>query len=488
MADIQISDGTAKEKVFSGVFWKFSERILAQGISFVVSVVLARILMPQDYGMVAMVTIFIAIADVFVSTGFSTALIQKKDASETDFSTLFYCSFLLSLLIYVLLFFCAPYIANFYNMKALTLVVRIFALRLPLSSYNAIQHAFVSRHMIFKRFFFSTLLGTLLSGIVGIFLAYKGFGVWALIGQYFTNSIVDTIVLSITVRWHPRFIFSITSAKNLMNYGWKVLAADLSGTFFNHLRGLIVGKFYSAADLAYYNRGTNISNLLTNNIYTSVTAVLFPALSNESDNLEKVKNMFSRSVRVLSYLIFPLLAGCIAVARPFTLVVFTAKWEESIYFIQIICLVPCIELVGHLSIQGLKATAHTGALLRNELLNKPPYIICLVVGSVLGVKALAVSMLISSAIGTFININAFKKIISYSYKNLVMDLASAVLLSVVMGAAISLWKLVHLSDLLLLIIQIVSGVILYILLSIITKNESFNYVKNLLILKIRKTA
>jgi len=487
MPNVQISDKTAKEKVFSGVFWKFSERILAQGISFIVSVVLARILMPEDYGMVAMVTIFIALADVFVSTGFSTALIQKKDASETDFSTLFYCSFMLSLIIYAVLFFCAPYIASFYKMKELSLVVRVFALRLPLSSYNAIQHAFVSRHMIFKRFFFSTLIGTLLSGVVGIFMAYKGFGVWALIGQYFTNSIVDTIVLSITVRWHPKFIFSFSSAKNLMNYGWKVLAADLSGTFFNHLRSLIVGKLYSAADLAYYNRGTNISNLLTNNIYSSVTAVLFPAFSNESDNLEKIKTMFSRSIRVLSYLIFPLLAGCISVARPFTLVVFTQKWEESIYFIRIICLVPCIELVGHLSIQGLKATAHTGELLRNELFNKPPYIICLVVGSILGVKALAVSMLISSVIGTFININAFKKIIAYSYKKLFTDLASAVLLSVTMAAIISLWNFIPLSNLQLLILQILSGIALYILLSILTKNESFFYVKNLVISKIRKT-
>lgn len=488
MSDEKISDKSSKEKVFSGVFWKFSERILAQGISFIVSVLLARILIPQDYGMVAMVTIFISLADVFVSTGFSTALIQKKDATETDFSTLFYCSFLLSIIIYALLFFCAPYIARFYNMKELTLVVRIFALRLPLSSYNAIQHAFVSRNMIFKRFFFSTLFGTLLSGAVGIFMAYKGFGVWALIGQYFTNSVVDTIVLSLTVRWHPRLIFSFVSAKNLMNYGWKVLAADLSGTFFNHLRGLIVGKFYSAADLAYYNRGTNISNLLTNNIYNSVTTVIFPALSNESDNLEKIKNMFSRSVRVLSYLIFPLLAGCIAVSRPFTLVVFTAKWEESIYFIRILCLVPCIELAGHLSIQGLKATAHTATLLRNELLNKPPYVICLVAGSILGVKALAVSMLISSAIGTLINVTAFKKIISYSYKNLFMDLAGAVLLSAVMAVTISLWNFVHFSNLILLIVQIISGVILYILLSILTKNESFYYVKNLLISKIRKTA
>ena len=221
-----------KKKVFSGVIWKFCERILAQGISFIVSVVLARLLLPSEYGTVAMVMIFITIAEVFMTSGFSTSLIQKKDANETDFSTIFYCNLVVSVILYIVLFSIAPIIANFYNTPILIPVLRVFALKIPISAYNSVQHAYVSRNMIFKRFFFSTLFGTLLSGFVGIIMAILGFGVWALVAQYLTNTIVDSIILSFTVPWHPQLKFSWNSAKNLMDYGCKVLAADLIGTFF----------------------------------------------------------------------------------------------------------------------------------------------------------------------------------------------------------------------------------------------------------------
>lgn len=275
-----MKDKDLKNKVFSGLIWKFAERILAQGVSFIVSVVLARILMPSDYGIVALILVFINIANVFVTSGFSTALVQNKDANSVDFSTNFYCSFALSILVYGILFAIAPFLSQFYEMPDLALILRVFALRIPLSAYSAIQHAYVERYMIFKRYFFSTLGGTLISGVVGIMMAYNGFGAWALIAQYFTNTIVDILVLSITVPWHPEFRFSWKSAKSMMNYGWKILVADLSGTFFDQLRSLIVGKAYTSADLAFYNKGNQLPSLITTNISSSIMTVLFPAIAN----------------------------------------------------------------------------------------------------------------------------------------------------------------------------------------------------------------
>ena len=204
-----------KNSIFSGVFWKFAERILAQGVSFIVSVILARILMPSDYGIVALILEYIIIAEVLVTSGFSTAFVQNKEANRIDFSTNFYCSLAVSVLVYLILFIAAPFIEKFYDMQRLALVLRVFALRIPLSAYSAIQHAYVERHMIFKRYFFSTLGGTLISGVVGIIMAYKGFGAWALIAQYFTNTIVDILDLSITVPWHPELVFSWKSAKSM---------------------------------------------------------------------------------------------------------------------------------------------------------------------------------------------------------------------------------------------------------------------------------
>jgi len=213
-----MTDGVA-----SNIGWKTAERILAQGVSFIVSIVLARILSPNDYGVVAIVLVFISLADVFVNSGFATALIQKRDADEVDFSTMFYCSLISSLIIYVILFVTAPLIAFFYENDFLTIVIRIFSLKIPLSTLNSIQHAYVSRHMLFKKFFWSTLFGTILSGVVGVVMALNGFGVWALIAQYFTNMIVDTVILSVTIEWRPKKLFSLKAAKGLMSYGWKIL-------------------------------------------------------------------------------------------------------------------------------------------------------------------------------------------------------------------------------------------------------------------------
>lgn len=238
-----MSNKALKNKVLSGLIWKFGERILAQGVSFIVSVILARMLTPDEYGIIAMVLVFISLADVFVNSGFATALIQKKDADETDFSTIFWCSLLCSFLIYSILFMCAPFIGDFYNNTSLVLIIRIFGLKVPLSVYNSIQHAYVSKYMMFKKFFFSTLFGTIISGIIGILCAYMKAGVWALVVQYLINTIVDTVILMVTVKWYPKFRFSKKSAKLLMNYGSKILLADLSGTFLDNFVIWLLEKF-----------------------------------------------------------------------------------------------------------------------------------------------------------------------------------------------------------------------------------------------------
>lgn len=296
-----------KDKIFSGLIWKFGERILAQGVSFIVSVILSRLLLPSEYGVVAIVLIFINIANVFVTSGFSTALVQNKNATEIDFSTNFYCSLVMSVIVYAFMFFVSPFIANFYNMPELILIIKVFSLRIPLSAISAIQHAYVERHMLFKRYFFSTLFGTLISGVVGIFLAYIGFGVWALIAQYFTNTIIDILVLLLTIEWRPKLIFSIQSAKSMMGYGSKILLADLSGTFFDQLRALIIGKIYTSSDLAFYNKGNQLPNLITTNISASIMTVLFPAISNINDDNKRVKELTRKSTKTMAYIIMPML-------------------------------------------------------------------------------------------------------------------------------------------------------------------------------------
>lgn len=465
--------------VVGGFIWKLAERVLAQGITFSVSIVLARLLLPADYGVISIVLIFIAFADVLVSNGFSTALIQKKDADETDFSTMLYCSLFVSLIIYALMFL-APMIAAFYDNPILVPVIRVFCLRLPISSLNSVQHAYVSRNMLFRKFFYSTLGGTLLSGVVGIGMAYKGFGVWAIVGQYLTNTIVDSVVLLLTIKWHPRLLFSMNSAKKMMSYGWKVTATSLSGTFFNQLRSLIIGKIYTASDLAFYERGRNFSTLATENIGMSLMAVLFPKFANSSSDLWQVKSQLRKAIQIITYVLFPMTFGMALVARPMVLILLTDKWIECVPYIQILSVSAAVALVGDVSLQAISAIGKSDVTLKLEVVKKPVFLLLLVIGVNISVKAVAITMLINSVYASLSNVSVLNKYLSYSFGELIRDVLPAVVLTAIMGSLIMIITTFQFAPIWLLIVQVLLGIFVYIVLSIITHNSSYLYIVNYL--------
>lgn len=465
-----------KRSVFSGLFWKFNERILAQGVSFIVSIVLARLLMPEDYGVVAMVNVFITIADVFVVSGFSTALIQKIDANKTDFSTILYCSLLVSILIYGVLFVAAPFIARFYNEPILCNVIRIFSLRMPLAAYNSVQHAYVSRHMLFKKFFFSTLIGTLISGVVGIVMAYMGFGVWSLIAQYMTNSIIDIIVLSFTIEWKPQLLFSFESAKILMNYGWKVLIADLIGTVYNQMRSLIIGKFYSSADLAYYNRGKKFPELITINVDGTISSVLFPAMSNFSNDKTKIRDIVRRSMRITSFVVFPLMLGMATVAKSLVIVLLTDKWIKAVPYLQIVCISGAINSVCNTNLQAIKAIGRSDIVLKLEFIKKPIGLLMVILSVRYGVMAIAATLLIYGVYAALVNMAPNKKLIDYGIPQQISDLLPATVLSLLMCFVVFLVGNISLPIVVKLILQIVIGSAFYIIVAVITKMDAASYI------------
>ena len=264
----------------SNLAWRFAERCGAQGVQFIVSIVLARLLAPEDYGTISLVTVFTTILQVFVDSGLGTALIQKKDADDLDFSSVFYFNFAVCLVLYAGMFVAAPYIAVFYDDPTLTPVVRALCLTVVVAGIRGIQQSYVSRHLLFKRFFFSTIGGTIVSAVIGIAMAYMGYGVWALVAQQLSNVAVGTIILWVTVQWRPKLMFSWQRLKGLLSFGWKLLASSLLDTVYNNLRNLIIGKLYSSADLAYYNQGDKFPKVIVTNINTSIDSVLLPTMSN----------------------------------------------------------------------------------------------------------------------------------------------------------------------------------------------------------------
>lgn len=468
----------SSKEVFLNIFWKTGERVFAQGVTFIVSIILARILSPDDYGVVAMLLVFINIADVFVQSGFSTALIQKKDADDLDFSTIFYCSILCSIIIYLFLYVSSPIIASYYNNEALIVLLRIFSLKIPLGVLNSIQHAYVSRNMKFKLFFWSTLIGTVSSGIIGIILAYHGFGVWSLIFQYLLNTIIDSIVLWFTIEWRPKFLFSLNRAKQLMSYGWKILVADLSGTFFGQLRNLIIGKYYLPSELAYYNKGQQLPLLVYNNIGMAIMSVLFPAISNVGDKIESAKRMTRRSMQVISFILFPILIMIAIVATSLIRLLLTNKWDDCIPFVQFLSLGYAFAVLGIAPFQALKAIGKSDVVLKLEFIKKPIFIIFLIIGVKISVLATAITMVLYELYGVFINSIQVKKHLNYNYKEQIEDVYVPILLSIVMSIIMFLCYNGEFSNITNLIIQCTVGIIVYVLIAKIFNVKPYQYIKS----------
>ena len=275
--------------ILSGFIWRFLERCGAQLVGFAVSVVLARILAPEAYGTVALITVITVILQVFVDSGLGNSLIQKKDADDLDFSSVFFANIAVCAALYIALFFLAPLIAGFYDNPELTPYIRVLGITVLVSGVKNVQQAYVSRNMLFKKFFFSTLGGTVAAGAAGIIMALCGFGIWALVAQQVINLSIDTIILWLTVKWRPKRMFSLERLKGLFSYGWKLLVSGLLDTGYAQLCALIIGKKYSPADLAYYNQGQRFPNIIVTNINASIDSVLLPAMSNVNEDKEHVK-------------------------------------------------------------------------------------------------------------------------------------------------------------------------------------------------------
>ena len=458
--------------IVANLFWKFGERILAQGISFLVSLVLARLLLPSEYGTVALVLVFINLANVFVSDGLGEALIQKKNADDADFSTMFFCSLGLSIVLYAVMFFAAPLIANYYQDVTLVSVLRVLALRLPLAAINTIQHAYVAKHMQFKKFFFSTLGGTLASAIVGISMAYHGFGIWALVGQYLSNCFIDTIVLFFTVEWRPHLMFSLLSVKQLLPFGWKLMAAGFISSLYGEVRNLVIGKVYSTEDLAFYNKGNHFPSLTVTNVDTSISSVLFPAMSSINNDPNHLRALTRKSMRMSSYVVFPMMMGMCAVGETMIRFLLTDKWIGCVPFLRLSCIYWMIQPLQTANAQAIKACGRSDIYLKLETAKKLIGVGLIFVTMRMGVMAVVFSNLLVAAISAIMNIYPNKKLIGYGYTDQFKDVFPALFLSSVMGAAVwGIYLLLGNSGYV-LILQLISGAAIYVGLSLLTNNDS----------------
>lgn len=468
--DIQNNENS---NIATGIVWKFAERLFSQGVSFIVSVILARLLAPEDYGVVAIVMVFIEIANVFVISGLNTALIQKKNINETEISTIFYCGIILSVVIYIVMFFAAPLVASAYNNPLIISVIRVFALRIPISSIQQVPAALLSRNLDFKKFFFSTTVGIVVSAVIGIVMALKGFGVWSLVAQSLIAAFLDAIILFVVCKWTPKNKFSLKEATPLISYGWKIMAADLIGTIFNNLNSMVIGLRYNSADLAYYTKGKTLPQMFRNNIYTTLISVLFPAMSRVGDDVKQVKVVARRSVKMLAYIIFPMMVGMMCVAEDLVIVLYTKKWLLMVPFISIICIECIISIIPTIVLQTLKATGYSGIVLKMEFIKKPVFLLSILVAMNFGVKAVAWTLPINAIIELVLNSMFSVKKTGYKIIEQLKDILNPLMLSVGMAVFIYLIDIINVNVFLSLVLKVVTGMVVYILLSVVFKIDEF---------------
>lgn len=461
--------------ISSALGWKLLERFGVQGSQFVLQIILARILDPEHYGVLSLMVIFTTLANVFIQRGFNTALIQNKDVTEEDYSSVFWVTMAIAVILYGLLFAAAPVIAHFYRMPDLVQPFRVLCLVLLPGALNSIQLAKVSRGLDFKKVFRSNVAAILISGIVGILMARMGAGLWALVAQYLLNITIACMVMWFTVRWRPRLVCNLARIKVLFSYGWKLLVSGLLDTLYQDLRSLVIGRKYDADTLAFYNRGKQFPQFIINAINTSVQSVLLPVFSKDQSDREKVKGMMRNSIMLSSYIIFPMMAGLAAVAEPLIRLVLTEKWLPSIPYMQIYCFTFAFYPVHTCNLQAINAMGRSDIFLKLELIKKTVGITALVAALVCFDSPVAIAMtgVFTSLISTFINAFPNRKLVGYAYLEQMRDILPSMLAALVMMGAVLAVSQLRLPDLLTLAIQVMVGVVIYLAISAVFRLTPF---------------
>lgn len=473
----KMKESSLKSSAFSGFIWKFAERICAQMVSMVVSIVLARLLLPEDYAVVGIVSIFFTFCNVFISGGLGTALIQKKNADMVDYSTILHISMIVAALIYVVMFFFAPYIAKIYEIDLLIPVIRVMGLTFFINAFKSVLCAYTSNNLQFKKFFLSTIVGTIVSAFVGIFMAKNGFGAWSLVAQQMTNSFMDTVILYFTTKFKVLFVISWKRFKRLFSFGWKLFVSSIISVIYDQINPLIVGVKFKPTDLSYYTKGKSFPSLIDSTINNTLSAVLFPVISKVQDEKTYVLNITRKYIKTASYLIFPIMCGFFAVSESFVKILLTEKWFFAVPYMQIFCFSYMFNIIQTGNLQAIQAIGRSDVSLILEIIKKSCYFVVILAFVLLSDSPimLAFSTIVCTVIATLVNTFPNRKLLGYKYRYQLMDIVPNLFIAILMGVVVLVMNNINISAYLLLPLQVIVGGILYVGLSLITKNENFYY-------------
>lgn len=472
-----------KEKTVKGVVWSSIDRFTSQGISFVFSMLIARMLMPSDYGVVAMLGIFMAVSGCFIDSGFGTALVRKIDRTETDFSTVFYFNNVVAILFYGLLWLASPYIAAFYDLPLLEDVTKIVGLNLIVGTLGAIQGTKLSIAIDFKTRAKISVITTVFTGVVGLYLAYKGYGVWALVFQGLSSNVLRTLLLWGYVKWKPQWVFSWKSFRELFSFGSKMLASGLLDTIYNNIYTIVIGKCFNSTALGVYSRADGLAQFPSSNITGVIQGVTFPVLSSIQNDEERLAVGYKKLLRLSAFIIFPLMVGLAAVADPFIRLVLTDKWEGTIYYLQILCFALMWYPIHAINLNLLIVKGHSDYFLKLEIYKKIMGVTMLCITFPFGLVTMCYGRILGNIIGVALNTYYTNKLIGYGFFSQMKDMLHVLIHSLVMGT-IAFWVVCMLPNLWLkLIVGILTGMVYYIVGAYLMKFEEFDELLRILKLK-----
>lgn len=482
----------SKEQFARGTAWKVLERFTARGISLVISVVLARLLTPEDYGLIALTTVFTNLSDILIDAGFSTALIRKKEVDDDDYACVFAISSVISGFLYILLFCAAPYISRYYEKPELTAVLRVMSLVLFIQAFASTRNAYVNRNMQFKLLMKCNTAASVISGVIGIVMAYCGMGVWALVAQRLLQQAIVTVFLFVSVRWRPRFQFDKTKFKEMFGFSAGVIGASLVNYVENCVNSLVIGKHYSVADLGYMDKANILPEQISLNVFGSMTSVLLPTVSSYQSDIIRVKSVIRKVVRYTAFILFPMMLGMLAVSREAIVTLFTEKWLPSVPLMQFICIYYIATPLMLIDVQVFFGLGHSNTRLKTEIIRMffilAGVVLCCFVFK-LEIKYLSMANAIAVSLGTLVTHVEVKKLINYTLRERFQDTYKSLVSSLVMCAIVlgskHLLRPVSIPVILLLLIEVLVGGPAYLVLSMVMKNDVFAEIISML--KTRKS-
>lgn len=424
-----------RDKTLSGLFWNLSEWVGIRVIQFLPTIILARLLTPEQFGLIGMLILFVAVTQTFLDSGFGLALIRKKDATYTDECSIFYFNILIGALSVLILFFAAPLIADFYNQPILTGLTRWLSLDILITAFSLIQITLLTRKLDFKTQVKANLFATLAGGVIGVTAAYLGFGVWSLVIQTISNTILQTVTLWLVCDWRPAFIFSLDSLRGMFGFGSRLFAAGLINTFFDNLYQAFIGKVFSAASLGYYTRALSMKRMAVDTTGDALHRVMYPALASVQNDVERLKRAYRKSMTLVTFVHFPLMLGLVVVARPLFILIFSAKWEASVPFFQLMCIAGLLYPLHVENLEILKIKGRSDLFLKLEIIKKLMIVVSIFITYRWGIQAMLTGNIVLTVIAYYLNSYFSGNLINYSMKAQVLDILPSFFFACLMGGS-----------------------------------------------------